>query len=419
MAGLLCVAVAPVQAQTVSASDREIRWHQDLQFFVDHLSAPGHTVDLKRGMITRGQIDFAKLYPPATFDATLAILRPQIPQLSDDEIALSLMRLVASAHVAHNEVFLPEGGCTACLPLGFTWYSDGLAVTSAAPEYANALGARVVKIGDETPEQLLEKLAPYIAHENDVRLRHAATGYLRIKAVLGHFELLSPDGRLPLTLQKTGQQPYSVTVAFAGPQSKLEGISEALHLRTPLFASHPGVYYWYQYLADSQTLYIQYNRCENDPRQPFAEFARQALAETDAHPVRRVVIDLRQNGGGNSRILGPLRSGLAERAKSVGHFYVLIGPRTFSSALDNALELRQSLQAMLVGEPTGGSPNGYGETKEFVLPNSKLTVQYTTKYFGRKDAAPSSLQPQVLVLRTFADVLAGRDPALEAAIAAP
>jgi len=412
---LLCLAAASLNAQT---SDREAQWRQDLQFFADHMGAPGHSVDLKYGIITRGQKDFAKLYPPASFNATLASLRDDLPRLSDDEITLRLMRLVASANVAHNTVSAPGEGFAARLPLGFTWYSDGLAVTSAAPEYANALGARVVKMGGETPEQLLPQLAPYIAHENEVRLRYTAASFLRIKAVLQHFELPGPDGRLALTLQKPGQEPFAITVAFAGPQTKQVGVSEALHLPTPLFASHPGASYWYQYLTDTQALYIQYNRCENDPRQPFAEFARQALAEADAHPIKRVVIDLRWNGGGNSRIVGPLKSGLAQRAKSVGRVYVLIGPRTFSSALDNALELHKDLHATLVGEATGGSPSGYGEAMQFVLPNSQLTVQYTTKFFGQKDAAPSSLQPQIPAPRTLADVLTGRDPALEAALGA-
>jgi hypothetical protein len=57
--------------------------------------------------------------------------------------------------------------------------------------------------------------------------------------------------------------------------------------------------------------------------------------------------------------------------------------------------------------------------KQLVLPNSKLVIQYTTKFFGQKEVAASALQPDIPAPRTLADALAGRDPALEAAIAAP
>ena len=37
--------------------------------------------------------------------------------------------------------------------------------------------------------------------------------------------------------------------------------------------------------------------------------------------------------------------------------------------------------ATFVGEPTGDPPNGYGDPKRTVLPNSGLTVQVSTLYW--------------------------------------
>jgi hypothetical protein len=48
----------------------------------------------------------------------------------------------------------------------------------------------------------------------------------------------------------------------------------------------------------------------------------------------------------------------------------------------NALELQQKTNAVFVGEPTSGSANHYGEYKIFILPNSKIRVHYSTKYFS-------------------------------------
>ena len=138
-------------------------------------------------------------------------------------------------------------------------------------------------------------------------------------------------------------------------------------------------YYWHQYLRDSGTLYVQYDICKNDPQLSFNDFAKQVLADADANKPSQVVIDLRKNGGGDSRVIRPLKSGLAERHVKV---FVLIGPNTFSSGTDNAIELRHDLHATLVGEPTGGKPSSYGEVMTITLPSSKLVVRYTTKWFG-------------------------------------
>jgi hypothetical protein len=64
-------------------------------------------------------------------------------------------------------------------------------------------------------------------------------------------------------------------------------------------------------------------------------------------------------------------------------------------------------------------PGGYGEVAQLTLPNSKLVIRYTTRYFGSKNNAdPTTLTPDIAAPLKIADVLAGTDPALDAAIRA-
>ncbi len=400
------------------ADEHEGKWREDIKFMMDGLSATGRTVDLQRGISTRGQIDFAKLYPAAPVNAALEALYADIPRVPDSEIVLQIMRLIAMAHVAHNTVHLPLSlGFYDRLPLFFHWYSDGLAVTAASPQYSDALGARVLSLGGKDPAQLLSDLAPYVSHENDVWLRQQSTQLLRTAAVLRHFALVNTEGKVSIALQKGEQQPFTIQVKPGDPNPQRQLLTDTIHVPTPLFRSQPKAY-WYQYIEDSQTFYIQYNQCTNDPKLRFSEFAAKALADLDSHPVKRVVIDLRQNGGGDSSIIAPLRRGLASRLKKIGPVYVIIGGNTFSSAELNAIDLRRILHARLVGEPTGGKPNSYGEIKTLTLPNSKLVVQYTSKWFGSSHDGPAALQPDIPAPYSLADLIAGRDPALAAAIAA-
>jgi C-terminal processing protease CtpA/Prc len=148
------------------------------------------------------------------------------------------------------------------------------------------------------------------------------------------------------------------------------------------------------------------------------KFASQVAKELDSRPIDRVVLDLRFNGGGNERVINPLKNAITKHEKARGKLFVLIGARTFSSAIDNAIALKRS-GATLVGEPTGGRPSSYGEVKTVTLPNSKLLVRFTTKF----DNVPASLdfdelRPDVLAPLTFGEVRFGRDSGLAAAIAA-
>ena len=387
------------------------QWHQDLQALSTGLKAPG--IRFAGGIATRGQKDFAVLYP--NFDREIQSIEADVPKLSDAEILLRVMRLIASAHVAHNRVQPPAGmGFFNRLPVNFHWFADGLAVSGATPEYGAALGARVLSIGGLKPDQLLTSLEPYVSYENDAELRQGAADLMNARGVIEHLQLVDSDSHVTLEVEKAGGEPIKFSLPFVPAGVEKTNIWDRIPPPVPLYRSHPRVYYWHEFLADSATLFVQYNRCENDRKLPFAEFAKKVLADADSRAVKRVVVDLRWNGGGNSRVISPLISGLASRRKALGPVFVLIGPSTFSSAVDNAVELQRTLAARLVGEPSGGMPGGYGEVATLTLPNSKLVIRYTTKAFGISGA--KTLTPDVSAPFLLAEFVAGHDPALVAAI---
>jgi C-terminal processing protease CtpA/Prc len=255
-------------------------------------------------------------------------------------------------------------------------------------------------------------VAPYIAYENDTWLKGQSPGYMQMVSILQQVGAVDSSGSVRFTLAKPGGEPFTLTVK-PDPKEAQVSMFDALHLPPVLYHKKLGSFYWYEYLADSQALYVQYNRCANDPQLKFSDFARDLFAFADSHPVKRVVVDLRFNGGGNSRVINPLKGGLKQRNSKV---FVLIGRGTFSSAQDAAIESRRDLHATLVGEATGEKPNGYGEVRQITLPNSGLKMQYSTRFFHMVKDDPPALEPDILATRSLEDALAGRDPALEAAL---
>ena len=79
----------------------------------------------------------------------------------------------------------------------------------------------------------------------------------------------------------------------------------------------------------------------------------------------------------------------------------------------NALALKRRLPVTLLGEPTGDRLNDYGEVRAFSLPNSKIEVQHSTRYFKLADGDPEALMPDVHIGLSSADYFAGRDPAFD------
>jgi hypothetical protein len=118
------------------AEARIARWQQDLEFF-------GRT-------FPQSQKDCFVLISHDRFERDLGELTRAMPRLSDPEVLFGLMRLVASLGVAHTDVAL---GSAAHLlhsyPIQTEWFSDGLAVVAAAPEYRETLGCRVLQIGQQ------------------------------------------------------------------------------------------------------------------------------------------------------------------------------------------------------------------------------------------------------------------------------
>jgi hypothetical protein len=92
---------------------------------------------------------------------------------------------------------------------------------------------------------------------------------------------------------------------------------------------------------------------------------------------------------------------------------VVIGRKTFSSAIINTVDFTNLAEVVTVGEGTGGRPNHFGEIKRFVLPESKLVVNHSTKYFTLVEEDVPSILPQFLAPISFDDYMRGIDSALE------
>ena len=133
------------------------------------------------------------------------------------------------------------------------------------------------------------------------------------------------------------------------------------------------------------------------------------------------MLDVRQNTGGDFKKGRYFLSGLKKRDafRRRGSVYVVTGRATQSAAMVNALDFRKELDAVLVGEPTGGRPNSYSENDAFRLPNSKVEVSCSTRYYKFQDTDTPAVMPDKLIEPSWESHPSGRDIVKEWILAQP
>jgi hypothetical protein len=395
----LLIAVLGAAAQQIPQVSREEMWRGDLQYLFAELPKRHKNLFFK---ITRQQ-----------FDREIAEIIDSVPKLSDSEIKFALRRLTAMIGDPHTRISF---NVDRTYPITLYEFSDGVFVTAATPEYKSLLGAKLIRISGTDIERAKEAVRPLVTFENEWRFKQQFPDYLTDPENLYLLKILPSLNEGDFTFAGGKGNPLVVRLRSVSTQWGIRFITpfDWEPGKTPLYLRNPDRYYWHEYLPDSKTLYLNYRRCADMPMQPFNKLAAALLKFMDQNPVERTVIDLRLNGGGNSNVLDPLIEALAKRRNI--QVFVLIGRRTFSSAVLNAMELKRETKAILVGEPVGQRPNFYGEVETMTLPYSRLRVNYSTRFFKTMGGNPQTLAPDIQVEPSSSDYLSGRDPVLERAL---
>jgi len=353
------------------------------------------------------------------FEARAADLKNRIPALSGAEIRTGLLELVAAIQDSHTDVKWPFPSLFRELPISFYWFDDGIYVTAAAAQYQNLLGGRLVTVGQTAVDEATRILAALVPHENDQWLKKRIpqmeltnADYLFAKG------LIAGTDSAPLQAQSGPGGVISANVqSYANSQAP--PLIQVFQGSPPLSRQHLDRRYWATVIDQGATVYFQYNSCFEDPTQPSADFFKQLDQMMAQSGVERVILDMRNNSGGDPSILSPWIAKMqASRFNQPGRLYVIVGRATFSAAMEASNHLRDRTAAIFVGEPTGAKPQFLLQVGEFALPYFGIKVTYSNGVEAANDPGPT-LVPDVRTGLTFQDYMNGVDPALNAILSIP
>ncbi|BAK98982.1 hypothetical protein OBV_17840 [Oscillibacter valericigenes Sjm18-20] len=366
--------------------------------------------------------------PESAFEARKSEIERQLDTESNFNFALDCASLAALAKDSHTNVSLGSSGYSLHVCLFDMDLYDGTWVLSAIDRaHQSLLGSEVTAINGFTMEQVLEKFETFLSADNPVKLQYL---YWQMCYVLEPYEYLgvAEQGQpLRVTVKDPAGNTQALSVS-AVEESAFQSDDLALlknqQASIAATAYDKAKVYFGEELND-HTYYIQYNQCAEDPSLPMKTFCQEVQSDLDAGNYSLILIDLRNNGGGSDGVLAPMLELLAQQRSKGIQVAGLIGRKTFSSAIINAVEL-QEMGFPLAGEDTGGSVDHFGSVQSFQLPSSGLRVGISSKFISLSnyfDAASGkgveTLQPDVKIAQTLRDTLTGRDTCVEAILSEP
>lgn len=384
---------------------------------VRHDAAPARHADidaLVQAVTTLHPEPFNAL-PRGRWDAAVADVRRQLPDMDDDQFRVALARLAnLGDRNGHGGAFVSDQpAALGVWPLRLYEFADGWYVVDAHDR--SLVGTRLEAVGGRPMAEVADWLAPMVPRDNAHSLRARLASYVVSPAFLrgsgvpaGPLTLVSADGvRREVTPPVVPPAEYATLAGLDVPQIPLA-------LPRPPYAPKDD-YWWSQRRGDA--LLVGYERVlgETPDGRRLRRFVERLREDVAAHRPRVVVLDARRNPGGENDSATPLTSFLRELATERRiPVRVLISRSTYSAASLTLAPLRDVVR--FYGEPTGGGTTTYGNPSPLTLPESGLVVHVAGRRSDAPGASLAAIEPDVAVAVTWHDHSRDVDAVLDAAL---
>jgi hypothetical protein len=392
---------------------REERWRHDLDYLVRRMEKVHYNLYAK---VSREK-----------FRAAIDEFKRRIGDLKDEEMSVGVQQILALVGDRHTTIdwqarYIRGEAPRPRYPVDLYLFKEGLFVRGVAPELAEIVGAKVLRIGNANTDKALDAVAPLCSRDNGMGIKQQAPMCLTNPAVLTFLKLADDMTQVALVVKKPSGQDATVKLkpAVIDPATakKFVRANAGARAAEPLSFKKNDDKFWYEYLPERRMVYFQYNAVGNKQDETLEKFCEKMFALIKDKSVEYLVIDRRNNDGGNNFLNRPLIHGLirCDNVNRPGHLFVLVGRKTFSAAMNGAVDIERNTSAIFVGEPTGSSPNFVGETNVLVLPCSGVRLSCSSLYWQSSPPMDRRgwIAPSLVAEPSIVAFASNRDPGLEA-----
>jgi hypothetical protein len=263
-------------------------------------------------------------------------------------------------------------------------------VIAADKKYNALVGGKLNTIGGHAAEYVFNRLGECVSNDSEFGFTKSIPVYMSNAVILNTLNLIENVQELPLEITPSDNKKIKIVIpsfdwqAYPGwleSRFQIPGYGNSINIFNnknedlPLHLKNlvnGDVNYWFEYLPESETLYMQFNAVAVMQEESFFEFNKRLWNYYDSvsEQVDKFVLDLRYNKGGNGYLLKPFIHEIIKHEKLIsrGYFYIIQSSYTFSAGVNCIAQIIKNTQAITVGEPTAGPLNWCSDIQFLELP---------------------------------------------------
>jgi hypothetical protein len=380
--------------------------------------------DEKRNILLREDIEFLRNELPKKhknpfsiitkeeFDNKLSNLYNNVDKLNNGQVFIEMGKIISSIGDGHTKIDYWDGKS---YPLEFYIFDEEIYVINADKTLQDMMYSKIVSIDNVDYKDIITELTEQISYENESWLKDVLPSRIMPTFLYG-LGIAEGEKSSIFRVEKNGEiKDFTVPILPYG--MPYFGTDKA---NDKITGKH-NINYDYKFIEENNTLYFEYNVCAETGK-GFKDFNTKMFKDIESKSIKKIVIDLRANSGGNSEVLNPFIDKLKTYIKDNKNVkvYILVGRHTFSAGMFAIFYIKKAVpEAICLGEPSGGAIDRYGDMRNFNLTNSNLLVRYSTKYFEFSKTFKYKINkinafiPDILLSPSIEDYINGRDVVLE------
>ncbi len=381
-----------------------------------------------------------------TFFRALRDLERELPSLTNDQRIMRTMRLVASIGDGHTYLEMNSPRYARWFPMRMYAFSDGYYIISAHKSVAELAGAQVIEIAGRPVAEVAAQASEVMGYEN-ASMRAERVHPMHSEVLMRALGYARADGTLPLKVKLAGGRVVDRTISAMQadhPQFKDDATWE-WQFRAELYGTPVGTEHdWetafrglpasaFQVSDTTRPVFLTDRRAFNARAIPsgkafyirtnyisdtdFAPFFQGALAQVDSTRPEKLIIDWRNNFGGDGSQLSLVLREFIKRGDSPPwkDIYILTGRKTFSATVLALGKFIEFLPLSIVGEPSAAGLNHFGDptSRSYARTGVRLSVSTLWHKLAESNDVSEFIPVDVPAVFSFADFSAGKDPAVD------
>lgn len=330
-------------------------------------------------------------------------------EVSENYFKVKIMEILAILGDSHTGVLIDEK--TTKLPIQLLNLDSEIIVISSSSQVAKK-GDKVLQISGKNINVVINELRKYISYDNEAWFQHQIN-FLTLDFLLESLGLLEQN-KIILTVERDGE-----IIEYEIDFDKIEKDKEGPPYNWEIKMQN-SIKIGYFKLVDS--IYNQHYESTID----------QFFDSVDKNNIESILIDLRFNSGGDSRVINSflkhlnvdsyrlyndssVRQHNGDYSKDI---YILTDSGTFSSGAMFATIMKDNGLGKIIGGPVGQNPTHFGDPLLIELPNSNIKIAISQTKFIRpatKDEK-NTLLIDMPISKTAEELLNEEDRQLERAL---